>query len=110
MGVYFGLFFVGQCLSHRVIMVCILVMVRLVWKPFLGSFLWDFCFLLIPFDLLLLQIGVGGSFSKPFFIYKRVGRKDIFLRVWCFVLFCAFFLLGGYFMITDVTNFFGGNC
>lgn len=94
MGVYFGLFFVGQCLSHRVIMVCTLVMVRLVWKPFLGSFLWDFCFLLIPFDLLLLQIGVGGSFSKPFFIYKRVGRRDFFFAglVFCFIL--CFFSFG----------------
>lgn len=90
-------------------MVGTLVMVRLVRKPFPGSFLWGFCPLLITPHLLLLQIGVGG-FSKPFFIYKRAGRRDIFLRVWCFVLFCDFFSFGRVFMITDATSFFGGNC
>lgn len=88
-------------------MVCTLVMVRWVWKPFLRSFLWDFCSLFITLHLHLLQIGVGALFQNfSLYINGLEGGGFFFAGlVFCIILF--FFLLGGYVMITDITSFFG---
>lgn len=75
-------------------MVCTLVIVCWVWKPFLGSFLW------LPFTYFYLWIGLGGSFSK--FIFILNGPEDSF--------FCGFGVLSdfsfGRVIVIDATSFF----